>query len=131
MTASSMAELEKMLMSKLSGAMNEASVLMWRDTQDEVSKFYSQGEPLAQYVRTHTLDRTPDATPVVTSGKQASFEVYLHNDFGYSTGTFSMTEVLTNAEAHGAGIKGKPQFWANSKKRMGKTFYDTLSKHFG
>lgn len=131
MTAHSMAELEKMLMDEITDAMNEASVLIWKDTQDEVTAFYSQGEPLKRYVRTHTLERTPDATPVVTSGKQASFEVYLHNDFGYSTGTFSMADVLTNAEAGTAGIKGKSGFWKRSESKMQKTLDSALGKHFG
>ena len=130
MTARSIAELERMLMDRLTDAMNEASVLIWKDTQDEVTDFYSQGEPLVRYVRTHTLERTPDATPVVTSGKQSSFEVYLHNDFGYSTGTFSMAEVLENAEAGTAGIKGKSGFWQRSENKMQKTLDSTLGKHF-
>ena len=130
MTAHSMAELEKMLMDEITDAMNEASVQMWQDTQNEVTAFYSQGTPKKYIPRTHTLERTPDATPVVTSGKQASFEVYLHDDFGYSTGTFSMADVLKNAEAHTAGILGKPGFWEASKKKMETTFENVMSKHF-
>ena len=130
MTAHSMAELERMLMDELTDAMNEASVLMWKDTQDEVTAFYSQGTPKKYIPRTHTLERTPDATPVVTSGKQVSFEVYLHDDFGYSTGTFSMADVLKNAEAHTAGILGKPGFWQRSEAKMQKTLDSVLGKHF-
>lgn len=129
MSAHSMAELEKQIMEKLTDAMNEASVLMWNDTQTEVSKFYTQGSP-KRYKRTHKLESTPDATPVVTSGKEVSFEVYLDKSHGYTTGTFSMADVLTNAENHTAGILGKPQFWKNSEEKMGKTFENTLRKYF-
>ena len=129
MTAHSMAELERMIMDRITDAMNEASVLMWDDTQKEVSAFYTQGSP-KKYKRTYTLEKTPDATPVSVSGKQASFEIFLDKTHGYRTGTFSMSDVLTNAEAHTAGILGKPQFWANSEKRMEKTFEKTMKKFF-
>ena len=130
MEARSMAELERMIMAELTDAMNEASVQMWQDTQNEVSDFYSQGEPLKRYVRTYTLEQTPDATPVVTSGKQVSFEIYLHDDFGYRTGSFSMADVLECAEAGKAGIKGKSGFWEASKKKMETTFKNVMSQHF-
>ncbi len=131
MVVHSIAELERALMAELSDAMNEASVMMWQDTQEEVSKFYSQGgDSLVRYVRTHTLEQTPDATPVKTSGNTSSFEVYLHQDFGYSTGSFSMARVQESAEAGKDGIKGKPGFWDASEKKMKVTFNDIMSKHF-
>lgn len=129
MVANNMTELNNMLMNQLITAMNDASVAMYMDTQKEVDKFYSQGSP-KQYVRTGTLGNTPDASPLSVGGNQVSFEVFLDKSHGYRTGTFSMSEVLTNAEAHTAGILGKPKFWANSEKRMGNTFERTIKKYF-
>ena len=130
MTVSSIAELESALMSELNSAMNDAAVDIWVDTKDEVKKFYSQGEPLKQYSRTGKLGETPDVTDIATGGKSVSFEVYLRTDFGYSTGTFSMAQVQTNAEAGTAGIKGKPGFWASAEEKMEKTFENIMRKHF-
>lgn len=132
MVVHSLAELERALMAELSDAMNEASVMMWQDTQEEVSKFYSQGSPKVYVPRTGTLGNTPDATPVKTSGNTSSFEVYLHQDFGYSTGSFSMLQVLEHAESthFRAGILGKPKFWHDAQDKMEVTFNDIMSKHF-
>lgn len=129
MVANNMTELNNMLMNQLISAMNDASVVMYMDTQKEVDKFYSRGNP-KQYVRTGTLGNTPDASPLSVGGNQVSFKVFLDKSHGYRTGTFSMSDVLTNAEAHTAGILGKPKFWANSEKRMEKTFEKTIKKYF-
>lgn len=128
MTVNSLAALEKQLMDKLSEAMNEAGAQMWIDTDEEVKDFYSQGEP--KYVRTGKLGSTPSSTPVSVSGKSVSFEIYLDSSRGYSTGSFSMSEVLTNAEAHTAGIVGKPGFWERSKKKMEATLTKVIGAAF-
>lgn len=132
MTARNMGELDAMLLRELERAMGEASVQMFEDAQTETAKFYTKGEP-KQYKRTGTLGRSPRKTEVSTSGKKVSYDVYLATDEeGYTTGTFSKLDVLTAAEStsNRAGILGKPQFWANSKKKFGKTLDRTMKKHF-
>ena len=124
-----MAQLDRMLMNHLRKAMSVASVKMLADTQKETANFYTGGNPKC-YVRTGALGDTPKSKPLSVGSNQVSFEIYLDDSHGYSTGTFSMGDVLTNAEAHTAGIKGKPKFWANSKKRMEKTFNATMRSFF-
>lgn len=129
MVATSIAELESMLMNRLQSAMSEASSLILTDMQQETSAFYSQGSPKI-YKRTGTLGNTPKVSPLSGGGKQISFKAYLDKSRGYRTGTFSMSDVLTNAEAHTAGILGKPNFWANSEKRMKNTLDKTMRSFF-
>ena len=129
MVATNMSELNRMLMNQLQAAMSEASSLMLADMRKETAAFYSQGSP-KMYKRTGTLGSTPKVSPLSVGGTQISFDAYLDKSRGYRTGTFSMSDVLTNAEAHTAGILGKPKFWANSEKRMEKTFEKTMKRFF-
>lgn len=132
MIAKNMDQLEAMLLWEMEKAMGEASEQMLQDTQTETAKFYTQGEP-KQYKRTGALGRSPKVTGLSKSVNEISFDVYLDtNSDGYTTGTFSKLEVLRRAEAtsNRAGILGKPQFWANSKKKFDKTLSRIMKKHF-
>lgn len=129
MVANNMSELNTMLMNHLNMAMTSARGQMLDDMKKETSAFYTMGSP-KMYKRTGTLGNTPRVSPLSVGANQVSFDAYLDQSHGYSTGTFSMNEVLTNAEAHTAGILGKPHFWENSEKRMKKTFEKTIKRFF-
>lgn len=131
MVAKNMRELENMLMKQLKKAMNVASQKMLADMYTETAAFYTKGNP-KYYMRTGALGDTPRTTALSVNGKQVSFEAYLDQTHSYSTGTFTMGQVLEHAESthFRAGIKGKPKFWMNSEKRMEKTFNKTLREFF-
>lgn len=129
MVARNMSELERMLMSQLTKAMDVVAEKVKADMYEETASFYTQGEPQV-YIRTGALGDTPRTTTPSVSGKSISFEAYLDQNHKYETGTWSMPTVLTNAEAGTGGILGKSGFWKRSENKIQKTLDSTLKQFF-
>lgn len=138
--AKNMAQLERILMNRLKTAMNVASAKMLADTMQETYSFYTQGKPRI-YVRTGALGDSPKTTPVSSTGKSVSFEVYLDTDLGYEVPNTAFTDicyasyftgaqVLSAAEKGKARIKGKPGFWSRSEQTFQKTLDDAMRQFF-
>lgn len=137
--ATSMAQLEKLLMLEMKKAMDEASVKIKTDMDKHIAEFYSEGSPTI-YKRTGKMRNAPKTTNTSIGGNSVEFDAYLepqqyvvpNNDFtdrGYSS-YFNGSQVLEAAEAGVAHILGKPGFWGNSLKDMEKDLNDSMSKHF-
>lgn len=129
MVATNLAQLEQMLRKRMKSAMQVASDNIHSDIQKNLAAFYSvpQGK---QYVRTGNLRNSAERTPVTSAGNAFSFEAKLNTTHGYTTGTFSKTEVLNAAENHEAGILGRPGFWKKSEDKMQKRLDSALRSHF-
>ena len=123
-------------------AMNEAESKGYLATLRNLSDFYSKGKP-KMYKRTGKLGNTPETTGVLGSGNHYEANIYLNTQYTYepdetlvyskatySRATQSASWVATQAEVGGAGILGKPGFWAASEKDIENAFYDALKKRF-
>lgn len=129
MVATSLAQLEQMLRAKMRTAMQLASDNIDSNIKENLSSFYSSGNP-RMYRRTGNLRDSAERTPLSDSGNTISFEAKLNTTHGYTTGTFSKTEVLNAAENHTAGVLGQPGFWARSESQMQKILDSAISSQF-
>ena len=129
MTANNMSQLEKMLMSQMKKAMSVAAEKMKADVYEQTASFYTSGNPKV-YIRTGALGDTPRITPITSSGKSISYEVYLDQSHSYTTGTWDMPTVMENAEVGGGGILGKPGFWQRSERNYQKTLDSVMRSFF-
>ena len=82
-------------------------------------------ELASKEVREYVLGHLPK------DGNTSEFEVYLDESHNYTTGTFTMGQVLDVAENHNAGILGKPHFWEASEKEIERVLDDTMASFFG
>ena len=136
MTATSMAELERMLRQHMEKAMRVVDAKVLADMFEETGAFYGGGTPTV-YQRTGNLGSSPKTTNFSSGGKTVSFEAYLDMSVGYAVPNplfrashFSTEEVFTAAEAGAAGIKGRPGFWARSEQKMQKALDSTMGSFF-
>ena len=129
MVVTSLAQLEQLLRAEMTSAMQMASDNIHSDIQKNLASFYSV-PPGKRYVRTGNLRNSAERTPVTTAGTTCSFEAKLNTTHGYTTGTFSKTEVLNAAENHEAGILGSPGFWRKSEERMQERLDSAIRSHF-
>lgn len=140
MVANNIAELERMLMSRMKAAMNVAAAKMEADVYEQTYSFYAQGNPKV-YVRTGALGNTPKVTAAKASDKTVSFDVYLDTNYQYSTGDNpSMQQVLELAEngtawttksgAPARSTVGNGGFWKRSENTFQKTLDNVMSSFF-
>ena len=127
-----------MLMQELRKAMNVTSEKALADMYDETGKFYTGGKPKV-YQRTGALGDTPRTTALSVGGQSASFDAYLDQTHGYTTGKHpSMHDVLELANSGKTSSSvgnlkptvGKSGFWERSEKKMKKTFERTMKQFF-
>ena len=139
-TASSMAELENMILAEMTTAMNIARIKAEKDTKTEVESFYSQGSPTI-YKRTGKLGKSTKSYGTFKSGKSVEFVVWLDRTYSYTVPNpdfikrgyasyFSTPMVFDAAEAGTAHIKGKPGFWARSFEKIKSDTDNALSAFF-
>lgn len=96
MTFTSLAQLEKALQQRLRKATEIANDKALKDLYEGTSNFYKTTP--VKYVQTGALANTPSSTSVSHSGKTSSFEVYLDDNYTYSTGSNpSMSMILNSA----------------------------------
>ena len=129
MQATNMAQLEAMLQKEMQKAMRVASDKMLASTNEKVYGFYTEGNPKV-YQRTGALGDTPRTTAISNTGNTSSFDVYLDQNHSYTTGTFTMGQVLDAAENHKYGVLGKPHFWEESEQEIEKGLDSTMRLFF-
>lgn len=139
-TASSMAELEKMIMDDIYKAMTVARAKAEQDTKTEVQSFYSQGSPKI-YKRTGKLGKSVKAHGANRFGRSVEFYVWLDQTYSYTvpnpdfiergfSSYFSTPMVFDAAESGSANIKGKPGFWARSFEKIKSDTDNALGAYF-
>ena len=137
--ASSMEELHQMLLKEMKKAIQVVQKKVEADMYEETGLFYAGGDP-DRYKRTGALGDTPRTTACSNSGDSVSFEAYLDQSHGYSTGSNpSMGQVLDLAN-YGIPFEtpngvarptvGSPGFWERAEKKMGETLDDTMGQFF-
>lgn len=138
--ATSMAELERMIMDEMQRAMTVVHAKSEQDTRNEVQSFYSQGSPTI-YKRTGKLGSSVRSKGVSRSGKRVSFFIWLDRTYNYTVPNpdfiekgfasyFSTPMVFEAAEAGTANIKGKSGFWARSEEKIESNLNSTFASFF-
>lgn len=138
--AKNMAELEKMILDKMTLAMSDAHQRAKQDTEKEVMDFYSQGKPRL-YKRTGKLGKSTKSYGTFKGAKSVSFVVWLDRTYTYDmpnmlfikrglSSYFTTPMVFDAAESGTAKIKGKSGFWSRSVEKIKKDTDDALSKYF-
>lgn len=129
MTISNKSQLEKALIKAVEAGMTEASNKIQDAAYEELYDFYSSPDPKV-YQRTGALLQSPNKTEVSRSGDSVSFEVFLDDNYAYSTGTYSAAEVISAAETGyaPARIVGQPHFWERTENRIDGILSDCLNK---
>ncbi len=123
-------ELNKLLQRDIERAIKIAERKALEDVFEAVGRFYAGGDP-KKYERTGQLMDTPK----VRSLGKTSFEAYLDDAGGYSTGKHpSMAQVLalTN-EGSLSGFRpavGASGYWKFAEKNIERDFYDAMSQFF-
>lgn len=121
-------------------AMYEAEGKAYLQTLQNLSDFYSQGKP-KMYRRTGKLGNSPETTGVLGSGNHLEARIYLNSQYEYDDHPSYIPAkyalpgraaawVMAQAEIGGAGILGKPGFWAKSEKDIENALYDAVKKYF-
>lgn len=139
-TASSMAELEKMILDDMYKAMSAAKSKAEQDTIAEVQSFYSQGTPRI-YKRTGKLGNSVKANGASKGGSSVEFSIWLDQSISYQVPNeaftsrglpshFTTPEIFEAAESGSAGVKGKPGFWARSYEKIKSDTDNALGMYF-
>lgn len=129
MAARNMAELEAEIMKQLQSAMTKAEKQSKTKMDLELKRFYSQGDP-KRYKRTGALGRTARTTSPSRNGNSVSFDAYLDDSHNYTTGSWTMAQVLSAAEVGAGGILGMPGFWERSEEEIEKSLESSLGAVF-
>ena len=113
--ASSPAELEQQIMEKMKTAANMARLKTVVHMRVALQSFYAGGHPV-MYKRTGQLGNTPIVTTVSGGGRSLTYDAYLNEGGGYSTGckpSMSAVLQLANYGSYG-GLRptvGASGFW--------------------
>lgn len=139
-TASSMAELEKMILDDMYKAMSFAQKKSEQDTIGEVQSFYSQGSPTI-YKRTGKLGKSVKTTGANIGGSSVEFSIWLDQGTPYQVPNpdftsrgfpsyFTTPEIFEAAEGGTSGVKGKSGFWARSLTKIKSDTDSALGMYF-
>ena len=138
--ARSTEELERQIMDEMRKAMGEVEVQAKDDMKRGTQYFYAGGTPNI-YRRTGALGNTPQTTSVSSSGSSVSFEAYLNQSGGYTSGDNpSMAQVLelanygtpwTTASGNPANqTVGAAGFWEKSEEWIEQSLNRIMGQHF-
>jgi len=139
-TATSMAQLTKMLQDHMKKAMREVQSRAEADMFEEVGKYYSGGTPVL-YQRTGTLGSSPRTTNLGGGGNVVSFDAYLDTSGGHEgenarlramgfKSYFSTLQAFTAAEHGTDHVKGTPGFWARSEQKFRRDLDSVMGAYF-
>ena len=107
---------------KAQQAIGEISEKGYEAAQNNVDGFYT-GTPV-YYKRTGKLGDSPRTTGVQGKGSHISTEIYLDDNYSYSTGTWTTEQVMNAAEnGHLVGMGG---FWRRTVDEMPDIIDDAM-----
>lgn len=121
-----MSALEAALQKKVKATMQDINKKVLDKAQDNVEQFYT-GEPQF-YNRTGKLGKTPDTSGVTGQGNHYSTDVFLNDDYVYSTGTWTTTQVLNAAETGEGNLVGSSGFWKRTLEDIPKIIGTSMNK---
>ena len=95
-----------------------------------LDRFYDTREPKV-YVRTGHLGSSASADPFQWTPTGGVGRVYMDMSIPYTTGTYDTETVFKEAEIHGSGIIGNPQFWGDTMNDvLNEIIPNTFGKYF-
>ena len=136
MVATSMGQLQAMIMAKMRAAMQVSSTLAEADMHEEVGNFYGSGDPVL-YQRTGAMMNTPTITGVTGGGTTLTFKAYLNDSGGYSTGKQPSMNAVLNLANYGAYGGLRPTagtyrgFWEKSEVKIRNDVNRIFASFFG
>lgn len=117
-----LSEIEKVLEKRAVVAVNHATELIMKDMSEVIADYYGDYPNPKRYKRTNLLKKTPKVFEAPAfSGNSAKAKVGLNTGLGYSTGTWSMEDVINSAESnlHGGYAFGHGvRIWSIPSNRM-------------
>lgn len=122
-------QIKKDIHKKLNSTINEVSRDAYFIMHDELDGFYSGGTP-QYYKRTGTLRSSPEIKNVYCTQNEAGVTVGLDQSIGYSTGTFTGSQVIDAAEFGTAGIVGRGGFWRRSEAEIQNAVDNAIKRNF-
>jgi len=133
-TSRNIAELQRDIMKSMQKAVRVTEQKALADMYEETGGFYTGGEPV-MYERTGALGDTPKTTSPKVNNDSVSFEAYLDQSHGYTTGKNpSMTDVLhltNDGNYHGLRpAVGKTGFWDRAEEKIEKDLNSTMGSFF-
>lgn len=130
--------LESAIMRSLNSAMNAAAQKSKPAMIAEIQAYYDSGTPKI-YQRTGQLKRTPNVSPISSDTNSVSFDAYLDQAGGYSTGKMpTMTDVLnlTNYGTTSSSVGplrpavGAPGYWERSQEKIKEIVKKSIESKF-
>lgn len=121
-TYTSISALKAAIRKKAQQAIGEISQKGYEAAQNNVDGFYT-GTPV-YYKRTGKLGDSPRTTGVQGKGSHVSTEIYLDDNYSYSTGTWTTEQVMEAAE--NGHLVGSGGFWQKTVDEMPDIIDDAM-----
>jgi len=121
--------IEAAILKEVQAACEEAVEKSYNKLNEELHGFYSQGSPVL-YQRTGMLGSAARRTGVSCSRSGAFGEIYIDQGIGYSTGTFSGSQVIDASETNSYGVLGRGGFWNRTEAMIPQFLNSALANRF-
>ena len=121
-TYTSISAVKAAIRKKAQQAIGEISQKGYETAQNNVEGFYT-GSPV-YYKRTGKLGDSPRTTGVQGKGSHVSTEIYLDDNYSYSTGTWTAEQVMNAAE--NGHLVGSGGFWMKTVDEMPDIIDDAM-----
>lgn len=123
-TYTSISAVKAAIRKKAQQAIGEISQKGYETAQNNVEGFYT-GSPV-YYKRTGKLGDSPRTTGVQGKGSHVSTEIYLDDNYSYSTGTWTAEQVMEAAENGYGNLVGTGGFWRKTVDEMPDIINDAM-----
>lgn len=120
-------DLENAIVRKIGVATMDAQQQALVRLSEYLDRFYDTREP-KEYIRTGHLGSSASAEPFQWTPTGGIGIVFMDMDIPYATGTYDTPTVFNEAEIHGSGIIGNPQFWGDT---MNDVLNEIIPNAFG
>lgn len=116
-------------------AMSVVKIKALADMRESIGEFYAGGTPV-MYARTGQLLSTPRTTGLMGGGNTVSFDAYLNQGGGYSTGKMPSMATILQHTNYGAvaGLRpavGSPGYWEKAETRIQADLNSVFASFFG
>lgn len=109
--------LEKDIINKVQSATSEAQIQSYLRLKEYLEWFYSVPQGV-RYRRTGHLGESAVLGSFSADSNGANAIINIDISPFYTTGSYDTPKVFEEAEAHGSGIRGVPNFWGNTMMDM-------------
>ena len=109
--------LEKDIITRVQSATSEAQIQSYLRLKEYLEWFYSVPQGV-RYRRTGHLGESAELGSYSTNSTGANAIINIDISPFYTTGSYDTPKVFEEAEIHGSGIRGVPNFWGNTMTDM-------------